>query len=247
VLLAAGRAGDVNQALMDLASGICRPRRPACDTCPLETSCRAYAAGDPERYPQPQARRAQEKVAGSALVVVDGVAWTLVRRPAGEGLLAGLWEPPWVAARGEDVAAAAAARYGGCWRVGRPLGRVRHAVMHYDLALEVRLAEWEPTGMPAAAAAVAGDTPRAPRALRENTVPRASAVAEGGEGWEEARNRPPEEPAAVAPTVREAAALEVRRVPLAAAGGGLAATSLVRKVAAVARASAEEQLRLGIG
>ena len=39
------RPGDYNQALMDLGSGICTPRAPKCETCPVAAFCAARAEG----------------------------------------------------------------------------------------------------------------------------------------------------------------------------------------------------------
>ena len=36
------RAGDVNQALIELGSTVCKPRDPDCSGCPLQRWCRAY-------------------------------------------------------------------------------------------------------------------------------------------------------------------------------------------------------------
>ena len=50
-----GRAGDFNQAIMDLGATICRARAPLCDECPVSRECRARsrsaslrAGGDPK-------------------------------------------------------------------------------------------------------------------------------------------------------------------------------------------------------
>ncbi len=45
------RPGDFAQAMMDLGSGVCSPRSPKCDVCPLNNDCRAYTSGDPARLP----------------------------------------------------------------------------------------------------------------------------------------------------------------------------------------------------
>ena len=42
------RAGDSAQALMDLGSSICTPKKPACALCPLNDDCAARARGDQE-------------------------------------------------------------------------------------------------------------------------------------------------------------------------------------------------------
>ena len=46
------RAGDSAQALMDLGSSICTPKRPACALCPLNEDCAARARGDQETFPR---------------------------------------------------------------------------------------------------------------------------------------------------------------------------------------------------
>ncbi|MEC8422612.1 MAG: A/G-specific adenine glycosylase, partial [Myxococcota bacterium] len=46
-LLPSGRAGDWNQALMDVGSGFCIPKAPRCPDCPLQRHCIAYARGTP--------------------------------------------------------------------------------------------------------------------------------------------------------------------------------------------------------
>jgi len=44
------------QALMDLGATRCLPRRPVCKACPLVTACKAYASGEPTRFPEPRTR-----------------------------------------------------------------------------------------------------------------------------------------------------------------------------------------------
>src|SRR3954447_15621160 len=46
------RAGDSAQALMDLGSSICTPKKPACVLCPLIDSCAARGRGDQESFPR---------------------------------------------------------------------------------------------------------------------------------------------------------------------------------------------------
>ena len=36
---------DFNQAIMDLGSGICKPKNPNCEVCPVQQDCLAYASG----------------------------------------------------------------------------------------------------------------------------------------------------------------------------------------------------------
>jgi A/G-specific adenine glycosylase len=143
-LLDAARPGDSNQALMELGATICPPGRPHCGSCPLAAVCAGRASGEPERFPTPRARRASVVVSGTAVVICRQDGGMLVcRRPAGDELLGGLWEPPWVAVRGGEVAAELSRRYGLEVALGGVLGGVRHQVTHHALRLEVVAATLE--------------------------------------------------------------------------------------------------------
>ncbi|KAF8589109.1 DNA glycosylase [Ramaria rubella] len=115
------RPGDINQALIELGSTVCRARDPKCESCPIKNGCGAYkefkgnisSARDIEdlcdvcepgpsgnsvtRYPM----RVVKKKARTEIDAVYVIGWeykderyfALVRRPEG-GLLAGLYEFP---------------------------------------------------------------------------------------------------------------------------------------------------------
>src|SRR6202162_5853650 len=51
-LLGETRAGDSAQALMDLGSSICTPKKPACALCPLNDDCTSRGRGDQEMFPR---------------------------------------------------------------------------------------------------------------------------------------------------------------------------------------------------
>ena len=53
------RAGDFAQALMDLGSAICTPKRPACAQCPLQSDCLAKKRGIQERLPVKAPKKAR--------------------------------------------------------------------------------------------------------------------------------------------------------------------------------------------
>jgi len=92
-LVPAGRAGDHNQALMDLGARICTPRSPSCVHCPISAHCLAFTTGNPERYPPPKAKRPSPRVHLQACCYhKGGHVWMAKRGP--EGLWAGLWEFP---------------------------------------------------------------------------------------------------------------------------------------------------------
>jgi A/G-specific adenine glycosylase len=136
-LLQPARPGDSNQALMELGATLCTPQRPKCLLCPLQPGCRAAAAGDPERFPQPRPRRPAVRLRHLVALVEDGERLLLFRRPADSQLLAGTWELPWIElADGrygaepdrDRVARALGERYGGRWEVGPALAEVHHGI-----------------------------------------------------------------------------------------------------------------------
>src|SRR5207244_7868141 len=100
------RAGDSAQALMDLGSSICTPKKPACALCPLNDDCAARARGDQENFPRKASKKAGELRRGAAFVVTRGDELLVRARPE-KGLLGGMTEVPgsdWIAGQ-EDRAA----------------------------------------------------------------------------------------------------------------------------------------------
>ena len=87
------RPGDYNQALMDLGSGICTPRAPKCEKCPVKAFCAARAEGDAEGYPRLPPPIVKREVDVTVVLAYRGGRVLVRRRPA-RGLLAGLWEFP---------------------------------------------------------------------------------------------------------------------------------------------------------
>lgn len=138
-LVPAGRAGDFNQAVMELGATICTPRRPGCLMCPVRTSC--AGAGDPERYPAMAVRAVSPERRAVALLMRDAGRVLLARRPD-KGLLGGLWEPP--AGEGEDPVGMARSRLGIEVVDPLPLGEVTHVFTHLKLVTSV----WSATGRP---------------------------------------------------------------------------------------------------
>lgn len=50
-LLDKGQSAIYNQAIMDFGATVCKPRRPLCNVCPIQTHCDAYLTGRVETLP----------------------------------------------------------------------------------------------------------------------------------------------------------------------------------------------------
>ncbi len=88
------RAGDYNQALIEVGATVCGPSLPPdCAACPLSEVCLAHREGLTDVIPvraKKKPRRIEDK---TVLVIRDG-AHTLLHRRPDTGLLAGLYEFP---------------------------------------------------------------------------------------------------------------------------------------------------------
>ena len=97
------KAGDYNQALMELGALVCVPNgAPLCGQCPLAEVCLARAAGTTAQLPQ-KAKPKPRKVLPVTVALVESPAGFLVQQRPAKGLLAGLWQP--VLWEGEALAA----------------------------------------------------------------------------------------------------------------------------------------------
>jgi len=175
------RAGDFVQALMDLGSAICTPKRPACPNCPWTDDCRARKLGIQERLPVKAPRIARPLKRGAAFVARDrSGAVLLVKRPD-KGLLASMLEPPlgaWSEKFPSPTQALKQAPFEAAWKK-RP-GIVRHGFTHFELEIEVYVTEVKshppPEGGSKFAQQISGrgkiavrdPSPKNPRAMRED-------------------------------------------------------------------------------
>ena len=136
------RAGDFAQALMDLGSAICTPKRPACGNCPWTDDCLARKRNIQEHLPVKAPKPARPLRRGAAFVARDkSGAVLLVKRPD-KGLLASMLQPPlgpWTAVFPSSAKALAQAPFSAKWKK-RP-GIVRHGFTHFALETEVYVAE----------------------------------------------------------------------------------------------------------
>lgn len=140
-----GRAGDFNQALMDLGSTICTPQKPTCLVCPLAEICLAQAKGLQEVLPLLEAAAPVPHYTVTAAIIRRNGKTLIARRPS-HGLLGGLWEFP-----GGKLEAGESLPEGLKReifeeleveiRVGEPFGVFKHAFTHFKITLHAFLCE----------------------------------------------------------------------------------------------------------
>jgi A/G-specific adenine glycosylase len=88
-----GRAGDFNQALMDLGAAICVPKNPRCKICPVADLCVSHINGTQELRPVRKPKKNVPHHLHAAGVILKGKKVLLAQRPP-KGLLGGMWEFP---------------------------------------------------------------------------------------------------------------------------------------------------------
>lgn len=148
-----GRAGEYNQALMELGALICRPKNPLCARCPIADGCQALQLGLQEQRPVKLPRQKTPHLTVTAAVIVQDGLVLLTQRPA-KGLLGGLWEFPGGTLEEGDADLAACLRreireeLGVAVRVGQPFGRYDHAYTHFKITLHAFLCDLPPGTVP---------------------------------------------------------------------------------------------------
>jgi A/G-specific adenine glycosylase len=145
-----GRAGEFNQALMDLGAAVCLPKLPHCDSCPATSLCEARRRGLQGRRPVLAPRRSTPRHMIAAAVIRKG-GRVLISRRAAHGLLGGMWEFPNVTLATDNrvregslngFARGLRTAYGLKVRRRGNLGTIKHAYSHFKVtvaALECEL------------------------------------------------------------------------------------------------------------
>ena len=142
-------AGALTEGLMELGEILCIPNGEArCSLCPARRFCRALAEDRVQELPARSAKKERRVEQRTVLLLRCGERWA-IRKRAGKGLLAGLWELPnregrlserelrlWLTDQGLRVL--------DC----RPCGEARHLFTHV---------EWQMNGFAVSCAETGGD------------------------------------------------------------------------------------------
>ena len=143
-LLPQERAGDFNQALMELGSEICQPKSPVCKSCPVINFCPTFAGGLQQEIPASSKKMAYESVHEAVVLISKrvGASEKFLVRLCQEGeRWSGLWDFPRF--RIQDPSPAQQLRqeiaelYGIQADVEPTETRLKHAVTKYRITLDV--------------------------------------------------------------------------------------------------------------
>jgi A/G-specific adenine glycosylase len=139
-MLLPGRAGEFNQAMMDLGASICRPSNPRCLLCPVIAVCHAQQEGIQDQLPIRATRTHRPHRDVTAGVIRDGNGHLLITQRPLDGMLGGLWEFPGGKRRpGEDLLACLHREIGEELgieiSVGDLLCTVEHSFTHFQMTL----------------------------------------------------------------------------------------------------------------
>ena len=151
--LPSGRAGDYNQALMELGALVCRPKNPDCGQCPVAEWCQAHQLGLQAERPVTAPRKKTPHLTVTAAVIRQDGRVLLAQRPP-DGLLGGLWEFPGGTLEKEDAGLQACLQreireeLGVDIEVGEHLGRYEHAYTHFRITLHAFLCVLPPGNSP---------------------------------------------------------------------------------------------------
>ncbi|WP_087754767.1 A/G-specific adenine glycosylase [Paraburkholderia caledonica] len=127
------------QGLMDLGATLCVRGKPDCLRCPFAADCVANVTGRQRELPTARPKKAVPTRRTWMLVLRDGDAVMLEKRPP-SGIWGGLWSLP--EAADEAALATRAREFGGDGAVS-PLAPLTHVFTHFKLEIEPRLAEFD--------------------------------------------------------------------------------------------------------
>jgi A/G-specific adenine glycosylase len=139
-VLPSERAGDFNQALMELGALVCTPTGPACGKCPLARECVANRESLQSLIPSPRKPPRTESVSEVAIAIRAGERVLLCQRRADAARWQNMWEVPHAELGPDEDERGAAKRIareltGLSVEPGRRMLTVKHTVTRFTITL----------------------------------------------------------------------------------------------------------------
>ena len=139
---------DVNQALMDLGTKICIPKKPSCSTCPLQNFCIAYSKYDPNNFPKKgMTKKNPLQEVGIGLVFNEN-GELLIDQRLENSTMGGMWEFPGGKKNSDESIEETIEReireeVGIIVKAGAKLLSFEHAYSHKKIHFTVHFCEWK--------------------------------------------------------------------------------------------------------
>ncbi|TCO10478.1 A/G-specific DNA-adenine glycosylase [Natronoflexus pectinivorans] len=96
-LLDEAKPGDFNEAMMDLGAMVCKPSNPECNSCPLNSGCKAFHLRQQDGFPVKLSKLTRKSRYFNYLIVTDGCSIRLNKRGKGD-IWEGLYDFPLIEA-----------------------------------------------------------------------------------------------------------------------------------------------------
>ncbi|MEX2473836.1 A/G-specific adenine glycosylase [Marinobacter sp.] len=132
------RVRDYTQAIMDLGAMVCTRSRPACEQCPLQRDCTAYANNEMKLNPGSKPKKAKPEKTTWMLILEDGEGRIMLERRPPSGIWGGLWSLPELdpALTPEELSDACEQAFGFNCSDAELISGFRHTFSHYHLHIQ---------------------------------------------------------------------------------------------------------------
>ena len=131
---------DYTQAIMDLGATLCKRGKPACEQCPLQTGCEAYATQQVDLLPTPKPRKTLPVKTVRMLLLRNDQQQILLEKRPPTGIWGGLWSLPEMPLK-DEVKDWCKAHYQLSIKASEELPVLRHTFSHFHLDITPCIAE----------------------------------------------------------------------------------------------------------
>lgn len=86
--------GDFNQAIMDLGSTTCLPKKPLCEACPIQSSCKSFTENTVQFFPVKSKKQTAKEVEIHYLLMLDKKNNFILRKRDASSIWANMFDLP---------------------------------------------------------------------------------------------------------------------------------------------------------
>ncbi len=133
---------NYTQAIMDLGATLCTRSKPACERCPLQNNCKAFAQGNPTQYPGKKPKKDYPIKSTTMMILEQDGAILLYQRPP-SGIWGSLWSFPECPSEA-DSTDWCQQNLGLVISSPKTLPKIHHKFSHYQLDITPQLAQIPP-------------------------------------------------------------------------------------------------------